>query len=390
MPDKHVAVTSTASLIIICLLLSLSILIDPSHAGSHVQDPMVAQASSFGWLASRNFTYCQSDQPDPPDKPRGIQPKFNAHNTPGEKRLTGMGDSVVVLYHPEKTNKALAWCNTLVAIQDTEHVQCHIALPTCQRCEAKRSKPGYPNGVKGGGTNVAGVTGGRVPAEKPGNNHAGTRKEPKGTEKEGYDGLKPLQKRGQGASDPNNKWVPLPGQQDPAAPGVAAPAVPNPQANVVQPQPQPHPTRPSRSSYVPDADDLNDPELEAALSEFQDFCENKLTLAVRADCPLHTVSSWLDEPPFDLHRFCMELRGTDGSTLHTKPGRGGFSLNEADTNAPAAPMTPGGTDVAAGGNNGGGGGSGAGAGANGAPKGVVDPNDPVVPFPGQPNPAKKP
>ncbi len=63
--------------------------------------------------------------PDPPTKPRGIQPKgkntINADDA-SKKRLTGMGDSVVVLYHPENTNKAIAWCNTLVAFQSTEHV----------------------------------------------------------------------------------------------------------------------------------------------------------------------------------------------------------------------------------------------------------------------------
>ncbi len=57
-------------------------------------------------------------------------------------------------------------------------------------------------------------------------------------------------------------------------------------------------------------DASSDPELEAAISEFQDYCENKLTLAVRADCPLHIVQSWSDEPPFDLHRFCMSFAGT--------------------------------------------------------------------------------
>ncbi len=35
----------------------------------------------------------------------------------------------------------------------------------------------------------------------------------------------------------------------------------------------------------------------------QDYCENKLTLAVRADCPLHLVKGWLDERPLTCTDF---------------------------------------------------------------------------------------
>lgn len=55
--------------------------------------------------------------------------------------------------------------------------------------------------------------------------------------------------------------------------------------------------------------------LEPALREFQEYCEKKLTLAVRADCPLHVVQDWNDEPPFDLVRFCMASSADDGFTL---------------------------------------------------------------------------
>lgn len=82
-------------------------------------------------------------------------------------------------------------------------------------------------------------------------------------------------------------------------------------------------------------------DLQKAIHEFQDYCENKLTLAVRADCPLHIVQDWNDEPPFDLVRFCMASSADDGFTLNPKL-------------------------------------------AKAKPKGVVDPNDAIVP-PSTPN-----
>ena len=337
---------------------------------------MEAQATSFGWLAIRNFTYCLSTHPDPPNKPLGVQPnrtKIATLNSldEAEKRLTGMGDSVVVLYHPEDTNRALAWCNTLVAFQSTKHVQCHTALPTCQRCDAVREK-------SKGLTQQQGSKGSKKPSKRLGEQKASPKE---GTERVDEKGLLPLQKRGKGNNDPSDPWIPLPG--DGATGQSQSKRHPQPveESDISSPPHQDSPSTftagrqfGSSSDLAGNADPENDPELEAAISEFQDYCENKLTLAVRADCPLHLVRDWSDEPPFDLHRFCMSLRGSDGSTLHTGPGPG--------------------TSIAGGGNKGGqqeikGGGeeakrfpdpAGGNGGGGGSPKGVVDPNDPVVPF----------
>ncbi len=99
---------------------------------------MQAQANSFGWLAIRNVTYCLSSQPDPRTSLEGSSPSPPSSSPRTRTRLEPV-ISVVVLYHPENTNRAIAWCNTLVAFQDTEHVKCRVALPTCQRCDAVRN-----------------------------------------------------------------------------------------------------------------------------------------------------------------------------------------------------------------------------------------------------------
>ncbi|KAJ9480368.1 hypothetical protein PHBOTO_003588 [Pseudozyma hubeiensis] len=133
-----------------------------------------------------------------------------------------------------------------------------------------------------------------------------------------------------------------------------------------------------------DVDASSDPELQAAISEFQDYCENKLTLAVRADCPLHIVKGWKDEPPFDLQRYCMSLKGTDGSTLHTnddpnsssgEPSNhaGGTTRNDG-AGKPSEDQTPAPKEGQEGSQ------PKFGPGAEGA-RGVVDPDDPVIPFP---------
>ncbi|CDW97094.1 hypothetical protein [Sporisorium scitamineum] len=391
-----------------------------ARADAVVQDPMEAQANSFGWLAIRNFTYCLSSNPDPPNKPRGVQPKQSALATTGSDKpttKTGMGDSVVVLYHPEITNKAIAWCNTLVAFQSTEHVQCHIALPTCQRCEAVRSKDGSR-------TTDAGKDGGQV--EKGSKAPSGKLGQPK-TRKDlidadgAHDAFLPLRRRGAGASDPNDPLIALPGGSDPnAKPQLQTQPQPQPQPQT-QPQPAAQPateassstqpntqpkstaSRPYDSSVTVDVDASSDPELEAAISEFQDYCENKLTLAVRADCPLHIVKNWTDEPPFDLHRFCMSLRGTDGYTLHTpnSPSTSLGNLGVAESNPGGQP----GGDAKSSDGKEAGSGSGSGSaksrtgqstgndkgkGSDGGDKtgagesavvGALDPNDPLVPYP---------
>lgn len=258
---------STATALNLALLL-LSLL-QPALA-KVVEDPLLAQANSFGWLAIRNFTYCLSTSPDPPNKPRGIQPKRELF-TPVDRESSGMGDSVVVLYHPEQTDRPIAWCNTLVAFQSMPHVRCHAALPTCQRCDAVRS-PTERTASSGEGY---GGSGSRAPSGKLGQR---TR-----AKTDSSDGPK-LQRRA------DDSLQALPGQT--SGPRLTP--------------------RPLGSTVV--INDLaSDPELEPAISEFQDFCENKLTLAVRADCPLHIVKSWFDEPPFDLHRFCMSLTAPQGS-----------------------------------------------------------------------------
>ncbi|SJX62646.1 uncharacterized protein SRS1_13433 [Sporisorium reilianum f. sp. reilianum] len=359
---------------------------------------MEAQANSFGWLAIRNVTYCLSDNPDPPNKPRGVQPKASplGSGAPTSKRLTGVGDSVVVLYHPENTNKAIAWCNTLVAFQSTDHVKCHIALPTCQRCDAVRK-------TTGAGSMTAGTQGAQTKVGKRNRAPSGRLGQPRtqqtrvGTDSS-YDALVALQKRGVGGPDPNDPWVPAPDGND-----AKANAQPQPQpaaqpgtapSTAYQPNTQPKSTTPRTyaSSVTVDDDASADPELEAAISEFQDYCENKLTLAVRADCPLHIVKSWTDEPPFDLHRFCMSLRGTDGYTLHTT----GDASNApaADVGAAAGSNTDGqssgdgkgstgatGAAHKGGKDKGNGKGGGIGGDQTGVGAGALDPNDPLVPFP---------
>ena len=62
-------------------LLSLLAYLSPVQAQVGLEDPMYLQATSFGWLAIRNFTYCLSSQPDPPNKPRGVQPKKEAYTS---------------------------------------------------------------------------------------------------------------------------------------------------------------------------------------------------------------------------------------------------------------------------------------------------------------------
>lgn len=373
-----------------------------AQADTVVQDPLQAQANSFGWLAIRNFTYCMGDSPDPPTKPRGIQPKgkntINADDA-SKKRLTGMGDSVVVLYHPENTNKAIAWCNTLVAFQSTEHVQCHTALPTCQRCDAVREK----NGVKSMSLGGVHAGKGKAPSGKLGRKkHKKMHKKMESIGLEGEDaGLVALQKRDEskqqegtktgsgtttandagqrGGADPNDPWIPGPDSE--TKPDI------NPVASTHGTTPRPlGSTTTTTADNPPDNTFSEDPELEAAISEFQDYCESKLTLAVRADCPLHLVKGWLDEPPFDLHRFCMALKGSDGYTLHTVPapdlddggkagGNDGAGKNGAATKGkPAAVQggTSGGAQT---------GGRGDGGTATGGGGGQFDPNDPLVPLP---------
>lgn len=336
-------------------LLTLSLPFSPGHATTVIEDPMQAQANSFGWLAIRNVTYCLSSQPDPPNKPRGIQPK-SPQLVSTNSHATGTGDSVVVLYHPENTNRAIAWCNTLVAFQDTEHVKCRVALPTCQRCDAVRNTS--TEAVQGDRGMLAGTLllksdRSSVPARKM------RRRGSTGT------GRTARQRR-----TPGDRLSPLPGN-----PKIETDKQRTSQPDKHAPIRSP---RPFGSPSMPVHDDASsDPELEAAISEFQDYCENKLTLAVRADCPLHIVQSWSDEPPFDLHRFCMSLQGPPKtSTRHTS---GGDSLEAASkTEKP-----DGKADITAGdkaekskdeGSAGGGGG-------NGLKKGAFDPNDPVVPIP---------
>ncbi|TKY86268.1 hypothetical protein EX895_005093 [Sporisorium graminicola] len=391
------------------------------RADAVVQDPMKAQANSFGWLAIRNVTYCLSSDPDPANKPRGVQPKTNnfaslGSGAPTTKQLTGMGDSVVVLYHPENTNKAIAWCNTLVAFQSTEHVKCHIALPTCQRCDAVRSKDGTEDRVA-----TTEATKGRE-REEIGKNRApsgklGQPRTPKiqaGTDGY-YDTLVALQRKGAGGRDPNDPWVRAPGESDQTAKpqaGTQPQTQPQPASqhaaeafySSTQPDSQPGSTpRQGYESSIPvDVDASTDPELEAAISEFQDYCENKLTLAVRADCPLHMVRSWTDEPPFDLQRFCMTLRGANGYTLHTtdrpstSPSYGGLQASSTgaqmggDGQSEIGNVAGGITGTAGTVGKGGSNDTGKSKGSIGGDKnrvdgtsaaGALDPNDPLIPFP---------
>ncbi|KAF6767631.1 hypothetical protein PSEUBRA_006153 [Kalmanozyma brasiliensis GHG001] len=267
---------STSTILIIALL-ALSLL--QSALATVIEDPLLAQANSFGWLAIRNFTYCLSTSPDPPNKPRGIQPKRDMY-TPVDRASSGMGDSVVVLYHPEETSRPIAWCNTLVAFQSMPHVRCHGALPTCQRCDAVRSPT--DRGASWGQEVRDGAS--RAPSGKLGQS---TR-----VKSNSYDSPT-LQRRTDDALQA------LPGQ------------------SYSGPRLTPRPF----GSTVVHNDLASDAELEAAISEFQDFCENKLTLAVRADCPLHVVRSWYDEPPFDLHRFCMALTVPQGYSSQMIGGR---------------------------------------------------------------------
>ena len=415
-----------AATLAVALLSLWILLVLPCTAETVIQDPMEAQANSFGWLAIRNFTYCLSDRPDPPDKPRGIQPSNKSPGDlgSGQERLTGIGDSVVVLYHPDNTNQAISWCNTLVAFQSTKHVQCHKALPTCQRCDAVRD-----TNAKKSGTNVVGASnpeaveagasvegsGRKAPSKRLGGglHQAKAKKQSEqlqqvqpqdGLVKQSEQpvppsdlnsGLVPLQKRDETAQDPNDPWVSL---SDTEAGGKSQ-SQPQPQpVPQFQPGSQPKDTVPrpfgisstlsSSTSNDDDASALDpseDPELEAAISEFQDYCENKLTLAVRADCPLHLVKEWLDEPPFDLHRFCMSLRGADGYTLHDNPSRHRARVeapSEVDMGKQGGQRFP--NNPAAVGNArqyyGGGLGNAVGGGV-GELSGVVDPNDPVIPYP---------
>lgn len=297
-------------------LLSLLAYLSPVQAQVGLEDPMYLQATSFGWLAIRNFTYCLSSQPDPPNKPRGVQPKKEAYTSlnaaaAAAKVRTGTGDSVVVLYHPENTNKAIAWCNTLVAFESTKHINCHVALPTCQRCDAVRSKKGVENQQAGAdhgqsSKDTKDKSLDKAPSAKLGqpkeaNANAKAPAAPS-TDKGG------LVRRG-GVIDPDDPLVALPDDTQSEGPPASS--------GRLDTGPQRLSARPFGSSTIVEADASIDPELEAAIAEFQDYCENKLTLAVRADCPLHIVKGWADEPPFDLQHYCMSMRGSDGSTLHT-------------------------------------------------------------------------
>ena len=229
------------------IFLSIFSALTTVHSDAVVQDPMQAQANSFGWLAIRNFTYCLSSSPDPPDKPRGVQPsKRTFADEKPSKQLTGIGDSVVVLYHPENTNKAIAWCNTLVAFQSTEHVKCHIALPTCQRCDAVRDvtkaaavpvvggpKAGRENKAPSGkvGT-AAGIQQARPPSD---------------------DDLVPLRRRDGRTYDPDDPLVKDPDAIDPNA---KQPTTPPPQSETPsRPQVRLHS---SDSSAIVDEDATND------------------------------------------------------------------------------------------------------------------------------------
>lgn len=309
------------------------VLVHPFHTAlsrTPGSDSISFQAESFGWLAIRNLTHCLSPSSDslisdPPNKPRGIQPPTaKTSNSDGStrKRLTGMGDSVVVLYHPEMTNKALAWCNTLVAFESMDHVKCHMAVPTCQRCDAVRSKK------PGGGTAIKGKK------EKAPNKKLGDQPPASGRAAVDIGNIVQLHKRANEQPYSND-------HSDTDQPRLGSP-------------------RPFGSSTFQHPS--SDPELEEATAEFQDFCENKLTLAVRADCPLHLVQGWQDEPPFDLMRFCMKFKGSDGYTLHenTEPKQDQEQGGEANGDDAAK---EGGADQSKG------------------KKAAFDPNDPVVPPP---------
>lgn len=355
----NISATMRNPVYLLYLLLSL-LLTSDAQEDSSLQDPMYSQATSFGWLAIRNFTYCLSPNPDPPNKPRGAQPPREIFTTlttsaSSNKVPIGTGDSVVVLYHPENTNKAIAWCNTLVAFQSMDHVNCHSAFPTCQRCDALRSKK------RAVGKNGQETEGERASNKAP----SGKLGMPKAVKA----GVGPVRRDigGVEASHPSEgsadrtQLQTLPGNE---SRGTTA--------------------RLFGSSTDVDVDASSDPELEAAISEFQDYCENKLTLAVRADCPLHIVRGWKDEPPFDLQRYCMSLKGTDGSTLHTNEdpnsssgepsdpagsttrNDGAAKPGEAQTPAPKQGQEDSQPQV--------------GPGAEGS-RGVVDPDDPVIPFP---------
>ncbi|GAC94437.1 hypothetical protein PHSY_002008 [Pseudozyma hubeiensis SY62] len=319
---------------------------------------MYSQATSFGWLAIRNFTYCLSPNPDSPNKPRGAQPPREIYTSlstsaSSQKVPIGTGDSVVVLYHPENTNKAIAWCNTLVAFQSMDHVNCHSAFPTCQRCDALRSKKHAEgkNGQAAEGERASKAPSGKLGMPKPVKAAGG-----------------PVQ-RDIGGVEANHP-------SDGSAQRTQLQALPGTASRETT-------MRLFGSTADVDVDASSDPELEAAISEFQDYCENKLTLAVRADCPLHIVKGWKDEPPFDLQRYCMSLKGTDGSTLHTnddpnsssgEPGDPAGSTTRNDgTEKPGEAETPSkeGQENSH---------LKVGPGAEGA-RGVVDPDDPVIPLP---------
>lgn len=258
--------------IVVCLLMAAACFVptwawgppSPADSGERIKQLLAGkmQSDSFGWFALRDFTYCLGgNAPDPLSRKLGVQlsakpassSAIAADSAGGVERMIGTGDSVVVLYHPHHKNKAIAWCNTLVAFSSTKHVSCHRALPTCQRCEA------VPDGQE-------------------------------------------------------------------------------PQHHFHYPPPGASHISPFQKRQLTDKDATTDDtqNLQTAIHEFQDYCENKLTLAVRADCPLHIVQDWNDEPPFDLVRFCMASSADDGFTLNPQL-------------------------------------------AKAKPKGVVDPNDVIVP-----------
>ncbi|ETS59491.1 hypothetical protein PaG_06410 [Moesziomyces aphidis] len=325
-----------------------------------VQDPMEAHAQSFGWLAIRNFTFCLSREPDPPNKPLGTQPEGNSLGTSDRRkpRTTGMGDSVVVLYHPEQPQQPIAWCNTLVAFTSTQHMRCHTALPTCQRCDAIRSgqqagKDGQPApAAPPAGAQAAGQSAGQGkaqdsdPASHPSpENGARRRLDPPATQDQDDRGLVSLTKRDT-SSAPGQNSTPQPASDKTA---------------------QPFGTPRSATSQ----DFLADATLQEAIHEFQDFCENKLTLAVRADCPLRVVRGWLDEPPFDLHRFCSSQQGDVWVHHGPRHPNAGISTQSKDDQGKGSTKQP--EPV-----------TGEVRSRNVDPhyeRGAFDPNDPIVPWP---------
>ncbi|SNX85407.1 uncharacterized protein MEPE_04116 [Melanopsichium pennsylvanicum] len=405
---RRLATTASASIAIFSLFV---LQIGRIGAEKVVQDPMEAQANSFGWLAIRNFTYCLSSNPDPPNKPLGVQPtkQMTSKLNGAKKELTGMGDSVVVLYHPEETTRAIAWCNTLVAMQSTDHMICHMAVPTCQRCEAVRSKStsgGDKIKVASGEGGVVGKVVVQTKSAQEGNNEdqqvnkapskklgqsneqssakerkdGGTSKTNTGDSHSGDKNLVALLKRDQGSNVPN---VPLGILSDSSSAGKT----PRPFGSISSSDLESRLSS-ADDSYAAsgDIDPLSDPELRSAILEFQDYCENKLTLAVRADCPLHTVKDWADEPPFDLHRFCMTMHSVPPQSLHSEPDLGSSRPDgtEEGNSGKSQPKQSGGDDK---GDAGDGGriekvGKGeTGMQAKTSAKGVVDPDDPWIPYP---------